>query len=290
VVRGTAGQRRRRQALARSRHGLGKSPAGALPALRSGLGALRGLARAGGHPARRVAAIATLLLTLIGVALLLWPRRSNPELEQRARRGQPEALGELAQVPSAKRTGAASLALGMGYLNTQKAEPALEAFSAALKADPELMEHRDLLGGVRRLVDDPVTRERALELAATRLGAPGVDLLFDVWLATKEKTAATLGARKWLDSDAVRAAASPAAKLALELRETKGCSALRELLPRARASGDERSLAPLKRLQVKSGCGFLGLKDCYGCLRGEGALEQAQSAVSDRPAPRFDAK
>ncbi|MEO8181142.1 MAG: serine/threonine-protein kinase [Deltaproteobacteria bacterium] len=277
-----AGPRLRQRAL--------QIAAGALPALRHGLEALRGLARADGHPARRVAAIATLLLTLIGVVLLLWPRHSNPELEQRASRGQPEALGELAKVPSAKRTAAASLALGRGYLNTQKAEPALDAFSAALKADPELTEHIDLLRGVRRLVDDSSTRDRALELAATRLGARGVDLLFDVWLATKEKTAATRGAREWLDSAAVRAAASPAAKLALELREAKGCSALRELLPRARDAGDERSLAPLKRLQAKSGCGFLGLKDCYSCLRGEGALEQAQSAVSDRPAPRFDAK
>jgi hypothetical protein len=118
-----------------------------------------------------------------------------------------------------------------------------------------------------------------------------VDLLFEVWLSTKEKTAATRGARKWLDSDAVRAAASPAAKLALELRETKGCSALRELLPRARAEGDERLLATLKRLQAKSGCGFLSLGDCYGCLRGDGVLEQAVSAVADRPAPHFtDAK
>lgn len=265
--------------------------AAAWPALRRGFEALRReFTGSGGHPARKVAALVTLLLTVMGIVLLLWPRHSSPELEQRASRGQPEALGELAKVPSAKRTGAASLALGLGYLNTQKSEPALEAFSAALKADPELLDHIDLLRGVRRLVDDPVTRDRALELAATSLGAHGADLLFDVWLSTKEKTVATRGARKWLDSDSVRAAASPAARLALELREAKGCSALRELLPRARAQGDDRSLGPLKRLQARSGCGFLSLEDCYGCLRADGVLETALSAVSDRPAPRFDAK
>jgi hypothetical protein len=255
---------------------------------RSGLAQVRRVAlRPGGHPARRVAALATLFITLGGVAILLWPRHSNPELEQRASRGQPEALGELAKVPSAKRTGAASLALGMGYLSTQKSESALDAFNAALKADPELRDHIDLLRGVRRLVDDPLTRERALELAATRLGSRGVDLLFEVWLSTKDKTAATRGAKKWLDSDAVRAAASPAAKVALEIREAKGCSALKEVLPRVKAQGDDRSLGSLKRLQAKSGCGFLSLEDCYSCLRSDGVLEQALDAVADRSAPRF---
>src|SRR4029078_7057248 len=94
--------------------------------------------------------------------------------------------------------------LGMGYLSTQKSELALDAFSAALNADPELQEHSDLLRGVRRLVDDPLTRDRALELAATRLGARGVDLLFEVWLSTKDKTAATRGAKKWLRREGAR--------------------------------------------------------------------------------------
>jgi hypothetical protein len=114
-----------------------------------------------------------------------------------------------------------------------------------------------------------------------------VDLLFEVWMSAKDKTVATRGARKWLDSDAVRAAASPAAKLALEIRETKGCNALRDLLPRERAQGDERSLVSLKRLQAQSGCGFLSLADCYSCLRADGMLEQAIAAVTDRSAPRF---
>jgi hypothetical protein len=202
--------------------------------------------------------------------------------------GQPEALGELAAVPSAKRTGAASLALGTGYVSTGKSGPALEAFRAALAADPELQENVDLLRGVRKLAEEPDTREAALELAALKLGARGVDLLFDVWISTKEKTPATRAARKWLDTDSVRAGASPAAKLALEIRETKGCKNLAELLPRARANADERSLTSLKRLQSKGGCGFLGLEDCYSCLRGDGALDEAINAAAARAAPKFE--
>lgn len=238
------------------------------------------------HPARTLAVLGTLALTLIAVVALVWPS-SDPELEQRASQGQPEALGELAAVPSAKRTGAASLALGTGYVSTGKSGPALEAFRAALAADPELQENVDLLRGVRKLVDDPDTREAAVELAALKLGARGVDLLFDVWISTAEKTAATRVARKWLDTDSVRSGASPAAKLALEIRETKGCGKLKELLPRAKQHADERSLTSLKRLQKKGGCGFLGLEDCYGCLRGDTTLEDAVNAASARSAPTF---
>ncbi|MEY2936901.1 MAG: hypothetical protein RL033_7650 [Pseudomonadota bacterium] len=248
-------------------------------------GAAAGTARR--HPARKLAMLGTLLLTLGAVVALVWPS-GDPELEQRASQGQPEALGELAAVPSAKRTGAASLALGTGYVSTGKNEPALEAFRAALAADPELQENGDLLRGVRKLAEDPDTREAALDLAALKLGARGVDLLFDVWISTKEKTPATRAARKWLDTDSVRAGASPAAKLALEIRETKGCKNLEELLPRARASADERSLTSLKRLQSKGGCGFLGLEDCYSCLRGDSALDDAISAAAARAAPKFE--
>ena len=49
----------------------------------------------------------------------------------------------------------------------------------------------DLLRGVRQLVEDPLPREVAAELAALKLGARGVDLLFEVWISTKEKTPAT---------------------------------------------------------------------------------------------------
>ncbi len=236
---------------------------------------------------RRAVALGA-LVGVFALAALLWPQ-GDPELEQRASEGQPEALGELAAVPSAKRTAAASLALGTGYLSTGQSQPALDAFQAAITADPDLQDNPDLLRGLRKLVEDPLTRDAAAELAATKLGAQGADLLFDVWIATPEKTPATRAARKWLDTESVRAGASPALQLALDIREAKGCSKLKELVPRARQYADDRSLTSLKRLQKKSGCGFLGLEDCYGCLRGDTALDEAVSAAGSRPAPTFDA-
>jgi hypothetical protein len=244
-----------------------------------------------GHPARRVALYATAGLTVGALlTLLVWPRHINQDLQRRASQGEPQAMGAIAAVPPVQRPGAASLALALGYLSGGQLEPALGAFGAALDADPKLAENKDVLNGVRRIAEDPALRERAYELAATRLGAGGADLLFDVWTAKGAKAPVMRSVRKWLDKDAVRAAASPALGLALSIRETHGCSALRELLPKLRAQGDERSLAPLKRLQAKSGCGFLSLEDCYSCLRADGNLEPTIAAVSERAAPRFDVK
>jgi hypothetical protein len=238
-------------------------------------------------PRRRALGLALLAALGMGLGALFWSRDVPTELSERARQGEPAALGTLAAMPAKKRGAPASVALATGYFNSGQFAPALDALSEALAAGADVMELPDVLEGVRRAADDATTHERALELAATRLGRPGVDLLFDVWSSTGAKTPATRSARKWLDSEKVRAAAPPAVTVALELREAKACPAVLELLPRVTEVGDERSLLPLRRLQSGTGCGFLSLEDCYSCLRGGPALEQAILAVTERPAPKF---
>jgi hypothetical protein len=94
-------------------------------------------------------------------------------------------------------------------------------------------------------------------------------------------------ARRWLDSDPVRAQASAAVNVALQLREARGCEAAKDILPRAKADGDLRALLPLRRLEKETGCGFLGLEDCFPCLRGDPAVADAIAAVQERKAPEF---
>jgi serine/threonine protein kinase len=239
---------------------------------------------------RRVGIVALVCLTttiLFGLAWGMWPREVPEELRERARQGQPEALGELAAVPAPERGSNASVALAIGYFNSTQYKQAIEALEDALDVDEDAGRTREILRGVRRAVDSPVTRVRALELAAKRLGSDGADLLFDVWIATNDKTPATRAAREWLDSATVRGHASPALKLALEVREAKGCAALQALLPKLTKDGDERSLKTLRRLQTNTGCGFLDLEDCYPCLRKGSALDDAVAAVSTRKAPEL---
>jgi hypothetical protein len=91
-----------------------------------------------------------------------------------------------------------------------------------------------------------------------------------------------------LDSDAVQGRASPALKIALELPKAKtdGCQAVKKLLPRIQESGDVRVAPLLTRLADRRGCGFLGLRDCFACLRSGKDFANAQKAVAERPAPK----
>ena len=280
-------------ALAR-RAGLGLRGALARSAAALGLGGELGsdIARRLGigrqHRHVAVAALVGFLVTMaLGLGYGLWPREVPEELSRRARQGEPAALGELAKVPAPNRGPRANVALVAGYFNSGQYLEGIEALEDALDIDGSVGSQAELLRGVRRAVDAPATRVRALELAAKRLGAPGADLLFDVWSSTPGKTPTTRAAREWLDSDIVRAHASDALKMALAIRETKGCIALVELLPRMQAAGDERSLTSLRRLQSTSGCGFLSLEDCYACLRKGTLLDDAVAAVAARPAPTF---
>lgn len=240
---------------------------------------------------RRVALAASLgLLVTIGLGLGvgMWPGEVVPDaVSERARQGEPAALGQIAAVPAPDRGVEAAVALAAGYFGSAQYLKGIEAMEDALDLDASVGSAPELLRGLRLAVDAPATRVRALELAAKRLGKDGADLLFDVWVSTPGKTPATRAAREWLDSAAVRANASPALLLTLQIREAKGCTALAELLPRMIQDGDERSTNTLRRLQTNSGCGFLGFEDCYPCLRQGTALKDAIAAVSARPAPKF---
>jgi eukaryotic-like serine/threonine-protein kinase len=220
---------------------------------------------------------------------LLAPVLPKDDRIERALQGEAEAIAALAAIAPEDRSRAMWLALSQGHEKRGETVQAFEVVVAALAADPELTSE-SFPSIVRAAVEEPKTRDAALELAARQLGADGVDVLFDVWSGTTGKTPATRAAKKLLDEASVRAKASRAATLALSVRETKGCSEIARLLPKVGEGGDERSLKPLTRLRSKSGCGILQLADCYTCLRKDSALEDAIAEVGKRPAPRFSSK
>ncbi len=125
------------------------------------------------------------------------------------------------------------------------------------------------------------------------LGARGVDLLLELTAkgargaarhafspATQKRLVESLA------SPAVRAHATDAAAVVLELKDAKRCDAKKAALPHATASGDERALAYLKPLAARNGCGFLGVADCWSCLRRDDALAAAIAASEARARDR----
>jgi serine/threonine-protein kinase len=215
------------------------------------------------------------------------------QLISRAELGDKDALTELSARPEPLRAANEWLALGRGYATLSQLPASLTAYQKGVLAKPELSRDPKLLADVRRAVLDAQASEAALKFAASGLGASGVDLLYDVWDSSRtvpSRAALTKQARAQLDDEAVRAKASPALRILLELgkAQKEGCNSVKRWLVRVASDGDARVVPALKRFDDRRGCGFLGLSDCYSCLRAGKDLSAAGTGAAARPAPSFD--
>jgi serine/threonine-protein kinase len=212
------------------------------------------------------------------------------ELMQRAQTGDRTALAELLGRAAEAKIAPAYLALGRGYFKIGQLDAGLRAYRSGGQLDPKLGDSGEVMTDLRRALADATTEQLTLEVAAA-LGSGGADFLYDVYDTNRTTNAAlSKQAKTLLDSDAVQAQQSPALKVALELpkAKTEGCSAVKKLLPRVQESGDARVASLLSRLSERRGCGFLGLRDCFACLRTANGKElaAAQKAAAERPAPK----
>ncbi len=216
------------------------------------------------------------------------------QLIQRAASGDQTALAELTARPEQKRSPDEWRALGHGYAKLGHFAASLNAYQRGIASKPELSRDATLLADVRLAALDASTSEAALKLAATGLNSAGIDLVYDVWESSKSvpsRAALAKQARAYVDDDAVRAKASPALKVLLEVgkAQKEGCASVKRWLTRVASEGDARVLPALKRFDDRRGCGFLGLSDCYSCLRAGKDLGSTADSASARPAPSFDA-
>jgi hypothetical protein len=209
-----------------------------------------------------------------------------------ARSGHREALGELRK--RAEKEGGASewTALGRGYAEIRHYSASAEAYGRALKADASLAKDKTLLADVFSAAEDRDGYEKALDLALGELGETGADLIYAVYKNNSGEagmTSVVAYAKKLTQKDEFEKHASEALKVALELDRARVCSDYKELLPTAIEHGDARSEKKLKSLNGQRGCGFLGVMDCYPCLRSNNGseLKDAIEAAGKREAPVF---
>ena len=221
------------------------------------------------------------------------PPAPDPELRRTielARLGSVPALAALDQRPDAERTAGEWLARAQGYLHQRKVSESLASFAQALRADPELAGDKTMLAGLRYFADRDSTFEQVLSFAADHLGSVGADLLFHVWASTSRITPSTRRAWELLQTNAVQSHLSEALELTLALRSAKTCEAIKSLMPRIEAAGDERCLIRMRELSKDTGCGPNKKADCYPCLRTDSQFEDALVQVQMRNAPRFNAR
>lgn len=145
-------------------------------------------------------------------------------------------------------------------------------------ADPKLEEEIRNAALVRESQDD------AFGLLESKMGTRGVDILYDIayGVSGRQYPQAASRARHSLDSNEVRANASPALQILLDFRDARTCEAKHALLDRAHDQGDARLAAMLQQYEATHGCGFLGALDCYSCMHKDRQLYDAIAAINER--------
>ena len=171
------------------------------------------------------------------------------------------------------------------HISQHRPVEAMRAIAKLAELDPDAGRDPEIAQAiVAALQSNEEAAQAATRLLEKELGEAGVELLYDL---TLKQTGARwkLGLNQSLAKPEVLARATPALRVALELRAAKRCEAKRDLLPRAQSEGDGRALSQLKSLVPAKGCGILGSKDCWPCLRKSPALAEAIAALEARTQP-----
>jgi len=206
----------------------------------------------------------------------------------RAEVGDADAWKELEVRPDAARSAREWFVVGVARVTHNDAARGFDAYLHAMEADDRYVNHPRILHDLF-LAAHSEPWDAALRVAAAMPGSPGADILFDVWAATPKATPATQRARELLATDAVRARASDAVRIAFDLRSAEGqsCEARKPLVERATRESDMRSFRPLLILAARTGCGRWHKRDCFPCLRGSDALDHALEQAKGHAAPDY---
>jgi serine/threonine-protein kinase len=119
--------------------------------------------------------------------------------------------------------------------------------------------------------------------ALERMGAPGMDALYELAYGPGAPGAAAARARKSLAKPELRANMSPALAVTMDIRNAPSCEAKKKHFAEAKISGDERTLAALQPYFATKGCGFANARDCWPCMRsGDDSLAKTAAAIKER--------
>jgi eukaryotic-like serine/threonine-protein kinase len=174
-------------------------------------------------------------------------------------------------------------ALVRAYTAEKRGVDAVRAIAKLVSVSERAAQDQDVEDALKAAVQGPTeSADAAFALMESGLGSSGPDVLYDL-STTKGLSPKTLTrVKQTLAKPDVKARMSPALSIVVELRAATSCEAKKALLARAKELGDERILAPLKTLQTPKGCGFLGLSDCWSCMRRDNALGATMAAVEER--------
>ena len=125
--------------------------------------------------------------------------------------------------------------------------------------------------------DDRADTDKVFDALATKLGSAGLDMLYDI-VSTRGSSKAAIRATELLRDKQVLERASPALRVAIELRDAPSCQERLALLDRAKKDGDTRAVAVLEILRSQK-C-IAGAGEC--CFRSNGAVDETMKEIYAR--------
>jgi serine/threonine-protein kinase len=175
-------------------------------------------------------------------------------------------------------------ALMRAYTKDKRGPDAMRAVAKLVGLNERAADEDEVVDAITAAAQGPAEAAEAAFtlLQDSGLGAKGPDILYDL-STTKGLSPRTLTrVKQTLTKLEIKSRMSPALLVVMDLKNATGCENKRAILPRAKDNGDARTLALLRSMQAAKGCGFLGLGDCYGCMRRDGALGAAIAAIEER--------
>jgi hypothetical protein len=184
------------------------------------------------------------------------------------------------------------LDLGALYAKSGRLSESTSAYRNAVQLDKSQRENPVLLQTVRTAAERRDSYQVAINLATTQLEERGMDLLYDLWVHTKDDRKKRLMAElayKKLEILRLSKASKPLrVRLELEFADPEDCESIKKTLEDAIRYADQRSVEALTKLEKTDGCGASQTKDCYACLRDNDDIDVAIEAARELKAPRFD--
>jgi len=175
-------------------------------------------------------------------------------------------------------------ALERAYVATQNTKDAMREGQLLLDADPSAAKDPKLQEDIRNAALASATQESAFVLMQTSMGSVGPDILYNIAyeIPAGQYPSATEKAKKALAKADVRAKATPALAVTLEVKSAGKCESKKALLDQAGQVGDAKTLTILKSYTPTRGCGFLSARDCWGCMHKDGSLSGAIRDIEAR--------
>jgi serine/threonine protein kinase len=175
-------------------------------------------------------------------------------------------------------------ALQKAYAATKNTKESMREAELWLDADASAINDLKLDEDVRNAAIGREAQDAAFGLLEKKMDAAGPDILYDIahGQSGAQYPSAAERARRSLNKPDVRKLASPSLLVTLDLRGADSCDAKKNQFQRARESGDARTLVVLRSYSATRGCGFARSRDCWPCMRANGALSKTISDLEAR--------